>query len=149
MSRARNSLLFTTLGPSTSWVLWLDADIVESPPSLIQDLAAHNKPIIVPNCFQRYIDMKTRKRRERPYDFNSWQDSETAQKLAEGMGKDDILLEGYAQMATYRTLMAYMADEKADPNEEVPLDVLEARRYWLRQKYTGMALCFHLSHSII
>jgi len=122
MSRARNSLLFTTLGPSTSWVLWLDADIVESPPSLIQDLAAHNKPIIVPNCFQRYIDMKTRKRRERPYDFNSWQDSETAQKMAEGMGKDDILLEGYAQMATYRTLMAYMADEKADPNEEVPLD---------------------------
>lgn len=122
MSRARNSLLFTTLGPSTSWVLWLDADIVETPPSLIQDLAAHNKPIIVPNCFQRFIDSKTRRRAERPYDFNSWQDSETAQQLAAGMGKDDILLEGYAQMATYRTLMAYMADEKADPNQEVPLD---------------------------
>ena len=37
MSKARNSLLFTTLGPSTSWVLWLDSDIVETPPSLIQD----------------------------------------------------------------------------------------------------------------
>jgi mannan polymerase complexes MNN9 subunit len=122
MSRARNSLLFTTLGPSTSWVLWLDADIVETPPTLIQDLAAHNKPIIVPNCFQRFTDTKTRKLAERPYDFNSWQDSETAQKLAEGMGKDDILLEGYAQMATYRTLMAYMADNDGDPRQVVDLD---------------------------
>ncbi|KAN0122512.1 glycosyltransferase family 62 protein, partial [Hyaloscypha variabilis] len=122
MSRARNSLLFTTLGPSTSWVLWLDSDIVETPTTLIQDLAWHNKPIIVPNCFQRFTDPKTRKPAERPYDFNSWQDSDTAKKLAEGMGKDDILLEGYAQMATYRTLMAYMADEGGDPKQEIDLD---------------------------
>jgi mannan polymerase complexes MNN9 subunit len=122
MSRARNSLLFTTLGPSTSWVLWLDSDIIETPPTLIQDLAAHDKAIIVPNCFQRFTDPKTKTNTERPYDFNSWQDSETAQKLGEGMGPDDILLEGYAQMATYRTLMAYMATEGGDPKEEIPLD---------------------------
>lgn len=122
MSRARNSLLFTTLGPSTSWVLWLDADIVETPPSLIQDLAAHDKPIIVPNCFQRYVDPKTKELAERPYDFNSWQDSETAKQLGEAMGPDDILLEGYAEMATYRTLMAYMSDEGGDPKVEIPLD---------------------------
>ena len=30
----------------------------------------------------------------RPYDFNSWQDSPTAQGLAEKMGADEILLEG-------------------------------------------------------
>jgi mannan polymerase complexes MNN9 subunit len=122
MSRARNSLLFTTLGPSTSWVLWLDSDIVETPPTLIQDLAAHDKPIIVPNCFQRYIDPKTKQPAERPYDFNSWQDSETARKLGEGMGPDDILLEGYEQMATYRTLMAYLTADNGDPNQEIPLD---------------------------
>lgn len=122
MSRARNSLLFTTLGPSTSWVLWLDSDIIETPPTLIQDLAAHNKPIIVPNCFQRYMDPKTKQPAERPYDFNSWQDSETAQDLGKKMGPDDILLEGYAEMATYRTLMAYMEPESKDPKEEVPLD---------------------------
>ncbi len=63
MSKARNSLLFTTLGPSTSWVLWLDADIVETPPTLIQDLAAHNRPIIAPNCFQRYFNKDTQKPR--------------------------------------------------------------------------------------
>ncbi|KAL3424717.1 Mannan polymerase complex subunit MNN9 [Phlyctema vagabunda] len=122
MSRARNSLLFTTLGPSTSWVLWLDADVVESPPTLIQDLAAHDKAIIVPNCFQRFTDAKTKQLAERPYDFNSWQDSETAKKLGDNLGPDDILLEGYAEMATYRTLMAYMSDANGDPNQEVPLD---------------------------
>jgi mannan polymerase complexes MNN9 subunit len=122
MSRARNSLLFTTLGPSTSWVLWLDADIIETPPNLIQDLAAHDKPIIVPNCFQRYYDSEAKERKERPYDFNSWQDSETAQELAKQMGPDDILLEGYADMATFRTLMAYMAEDGADTNIEMPLD---------------------------
>ncbi|KAG9236912.1 Anp1-domain-containing protein [Amylocarpus encephaloides] len=122
MSKARNSLLFTTLGPSTSWVLWLDSDIVETPPTLIQDLASHNKEIIVPNCFQRFIDTKTKKWDERAYDFNSWQDSEEALKLGAEMGPDDILLEGYAGMATYRTLMAYMYKEGADIRQTVPLD---------------------------
>lgn len=121
MSRARNSLLFTTLGPSISWVLWLDADIVESPPTLIQDLASHDKPIIVPNCFQRFTDPQTKKIAERPYDFNSWIDSDPARELASKMGKDDILLEGYSQMATYRTLLAYLADD-GDIMQEVPLD---------------------------
>lgn len=32
MAKARNSLLFTTMGPTTSWVLWMDADVVETPP---------------------------------------------------------------------------------------------------------------------
>ena len=110
MARARNSLLFTTIGPHTSWVLWLDSDIVETPPTLIQDLASHDKPIIVPNCYQRYINTDINKLDIRPYDFNSWQDSDTAQELASQMGPEDILLEGYAEMPTYRTLMAYMAD---------------------------------------
>ena len=124
MSKARNSLLFTTMGPTTSWVLWLDSDIVETPPSLIQDLAAHNKPIIVPNCYQRYFDKTKHTMNVRPYDFNSWIDSTTAQNLGENMAKDDILMEGYAEMATYRTLMAYMADDTqhADPGREVELD---------------------------
>lgn len=122
MAKARNSLLFTTLGPSTSWVLWLDADIVESPPTLIQDLASHDKPVIVANCYQKYYDPETKKMAERPYDFNSWQDSETALKLAEQMGPDDILLEGYAELATYRTLMAYMSNPGSPKDLAVPLD---------------------------
>ncbi|KAE9967001.1 hypothetical protein EG328_008491 [Venturia inaequalis] len=124
MSKARNSLLFTTMGPTTSWILWLDADIVETPPSLIQDLASHNKPIIVPNCYQRYFNKDKNAMDVRPYDYNSWVDSTTAQQLAAKLGPDDILLEGYAEMATYRSLMAYMADEggNADVGKEVELD---------------------------
>lgn len=122
MAKARNSLLFTTLGPSTSWVLWLDSDIVESPPSLIQDLASHDKPLIVPNCFQRYFDKESNQMAERAYDFNSWQDSEVAQNIAAQMGPDEILLEGYAEMATYRALLAYMVTEDTDPDLELPLD---------------------------
>jgi mannan polymerase complexes MNN9 subunit len=122
MSRARNSLLFTTLGVDTSWVLWLDADIVETPRSLIQDLASHNKPLIVPNCYQRYIDPETGKPAERPYDFNSWQDSPTAQEIASKMDPDDVIFEGYREMATYRSLMAYMADPEDERHLEVALD---------------------------
>lgn len=109
MSKARNALLFTTLGPTTSWVLWLDADIVDFPPGLIQDMARHNKPIIVPNCFQKYPDPETGKLAERPYDYNSWVDSANAKELAAKMGPDDILLEGYKEMPTYRTLMALLS----------------------------------------
>lgn len=121
MAKARNSLLFTTLGPSVSWVLWLDADIIESPPDMIQDLAMHDKPIVVPNCFQKYLD-DDKALAQRPYDFNNWVDSPTALELGAKMGKDDILLEGYQDMATFRALMAYMYDDKADKHTEVELD---------------------------
>ncbi len=123
MSRARNSLLFTTIGPYTSWVLWLDSDIIETPPTLIQDLASHDKPVLVPNCFQRFSDDQG-KPDIRPYDYNSWQDSTAAAELASKMGPDEILLEGYADMATYRTLMAMTADksEGRDQRHEIPLD---------------------------
>lgn len=123
MARARNSLLFTTLGPSTSWVLWLDGDIVETPASLIQDLTYHDRPVIVPNCYQRFYNTEAKQMDMRPYDYNSWVDSETAAGLAEGMGPDEILLEGYAEIPTYRSLMAYMADRSnPDPKRVVQLD---------------------------
>ena len=122
MSKARNSLLFTTLGPSISWILWMDADVIETPPNLIQDLASHDKPIVAPNCFQRYWNAETRKMDERPYDFNNWQDSPQAQEIAAKMSPDDILLEGYQDMATWRALMAYMYDDGASQDMEVPLD---------------------------
>lgn len=124
MAKARNSLLFTTLGPNTSWILWLDGDIVETPPTLIQDLASFDRAIIVPNCFQRYTD-DSGKAGVRPYDYNSWRDSDMAKEMAKSMGPDEVLLEGYAEMATYRTLMAMLADkneERRDTRRIMPLD---------------------------
>lgn len=123
MSRARNSLVFTTLGPSTSWVLWLDADIVETPATLIDDLTRHNRPVVVPNCYQRYYNKDSKSMDVRPYDYNSWVDSETAQALAAEMDADEILLEGYNEMATYRTLMAHLANVRSpDPERIMELD---------------------------
>lgn len=124
MAKARNSLLFTTLGPTTSWVLWLDADIVETPASMIQDLALHDKPIIVPNCFQRFYNAEKKTMDARPYDFNSWVDSDQAKELAKKMDSDDILLEGYSEMVTYRTLMAYVPEkvENGELHTEIALD---------------------------
>jgi mannan polymerase complexes MNN9 subunit len=122
MAKARNSLLFTTMGPTTSWILWMDADVIEYPSTLIQDLAAYDVPIIAPNCFQRFYNNDKKAMDIRPYDFNNWIDSPTAKELAAKMGKDDILLEGYAEMPTYRSLMAMMYDSTADPGTKVKLD---------------------------
>ncbi|EED19720.1 alpha-1,6 mannosyltransferase subunit (Mnn9), putative [Talaromyces stipitatus ATCC 10500] len=125
MSRARNSLLFTTLGPSTSWVLWLDSDIVETPTTLIEDLTSHNKPVIVPNCYQRYFNSEAQKMDVRAYDYNSWVESDIALNLAAEMGPDDVLFEGYADIPTYRSLMVWMLPENSedlDPRAEVELD---------------------------
>ncbi|KAF8545496.1 Anp1-domain-containing protein [Trichophaea hybrida] len=123
MAQARNSLVFTTIGTETSWVLWLDADIVETPPTLIQDLAAHDKAIIVPNCYQRY--MKNGKPDIRAYDFNSWLDSPKALEMAAKMDRDhqdEVIFEGYREQATYRALMAYKMVPGGDVKAETPLD---------------------------
>lgn len=57
LGKVRNILLYSTLKPTHSWVYWRDADIVESPDSVIDDLIAHNKDIVVPNImYHRYRD---------------------------------------------------------------------------------------------
>lgn len=120
MSLARNSLVFTTIQSDTSWVLWLDSDVVETPATLIQDLTRHNKDVLVANCWQRYKEDGQVK--ERPYDYNSWVDSDVAQQIAQSMGSDEILLEGYSEMATYRLLMAHLRDDNGDTDLEMELD---------------------------
>jgi mannan polymerase complexes MNN9 subunit len=131
---ARNSLLLTTLAPHISWVLWLDADIIETPPTIIQDMTLHNKDIIVANAYQRYTDDQGNPS-IRPYDYNSWIDSEISLNLAKNMEEDDVLFEGnprplcarvkrkgYAEIATYRSLMALLYEPGGDIHEELRLD---------------------------
>ncbi|CAR28634.1 ZYRO0F08492p [Zygosaccharomyces rouxii] len=122
MASARNELLFSSLGPKTSWVLWLDADIVETPPNLIQDMTSHNKAVLSANVYQKYYDDQAKKVQIRPYDFNNWQESDTALELAKQMGDDEILVEGYGDLATYRALMAYFYDATGATNAEMNLD---------------------------
>lgn len=120
LATARNSLLFSALRPETSWVLHLDSDIVETPKTLLEDLTAQNKDIIVPNCFQRYEqDGETL---VRPYDYNSWHESQVALDMAAKMQPDEIILEGYAELATYRSLMAYEYQPGGDGMRTVQID---------------------------
>lgn len=122
MALARNSLVFSALGPYTSWVLWIDSDIVETPPTLIQDMVSHDKPVISANCYQRYYDEEKKEQGIRPYDYNNWVESEEGLKIAEGMSEDEIIVEGYAEIATYRALMAHFYDANGDVNAEMELD---------------------------
>lgn len=122
MALARNELLFSTLGPRTSWVLWLDADIVETPPNVIQDMTAHNKPVLAANVYQRFFDSEKNTKTIRPYDFNNWAESETGLEIASKMGDDEIIVEGYAEIATYRPLMAHFYEAGGDTAKLMDLD---------------------------
>ncbi|CEP23857.1 MNN9 [Cyberlindnera jadinii] len=122
MALARNSLLFSALGPYTSWVLWLDSDIVETPPTLVQDLVSHDKPVVSANCYQRYYNEEKKEQDIRPYDYDNWVESEQGLKMAEEMADDEIIVEGYAEMATYRVLMAHFYDSNGDQNTLMELD---------------------------
>lgn len=70
------------------------------------------------------MNPETKKLDIRPYDYNSWRESDTAHEMAAEMGPEDIILEGYAEMATYRTLMALLADTSDDRDQKrvMPLD---------------------------
>ena len=111
MAVARNSLVFSTISPSTAWCLWLD-----------QDLMRHDKPIVSANVFQRFHNPDTNKPDIRPYDFNNWVESEEGLKIAASLKEDEIIVEGYAEMATYRPLMAYYYGAKSDIHTEMALD---------------------------
>lgn len=120
MALARNSLLFSTIAPTTSWVFWLDADIVETPATILQDMILHRKPVLSANVYQRFI--KDGAPDIRPYDFNNWVESDEGLQLASSMKEDEIIIEGYSELATFRPLMAHFYDDKGDASVEMPLD---------------------------
>jgi mannan polymerase II complex ANP1 subunit len=59
---------------------------------------------------------------EQPYDLNSWQESETALALADTLDEDAVIVEGYAEYATWRPHLAYLRDPYGDPDVEMDLD---------------------------
>ncbi|KAK5103172.1 Mannan polymerase II complex anp1 subunit [Lithohypha guttulata] len=119
MARARNWLLSAALRPTHSWVYWRDADVETCPFTVIEDLMAHDKDVIVPNVWRPLPDWLGG---EQPYDLNSWQESETALGLAETLDEDAVIVEGYAEYATWRPHLAYLRDPYGDPDVEMELD---------------------------
>ncbi|KAB8270579.1 Anp1-domain-containing protein [Aspergillus minisclerotigenes] len=119
MAQARNWLLSATLRPTHSWVYWRDADVETAPFTIIEDLMRHDKDVIVPNVWRPLPDWLGG---EQPYDLNSWQESETALALAETLDEDAVIVEGYAEYATWRPHLAYLRDPYGDPDMEMELD---------------------------
>jgi len=65
IARARNHLLFHALD-NEQWVLWIDADLYDYPPDIIQRLIAVGKEIVQPHCVIEYGG--------RTFDQNAWSD---------------------------------------------------------------------------
>jgi mannan polymerase II complex ANP1 subunit len=59
---------------------------------------------------------------EQPYDLNSWQESDTALSLADTLDEDAVIVEGYAEYATWRPHLAYLRDPYGDPDMEMDID---------------------------
>ncbi|KAI0173340.1 glycosyltransferase family 62 protein [Hypoxylon sp. FL1284] len=119
MAQARNWLLSATLRPYHSWVYWRDVDVETAPFTILEDLMRHNKDVIVPNVWRPLPDWLGG---EQPYDLNSWQESETALALADTLDEDAVIVEGYAEYATWRPHLAYLRDPYGDPDMEMDID---------------------------
>ncbi|KAL9110150.1 MAG: hypothetical protein Q9227_005209 [Pyrenula ochraceoflavens] len=119
MAQARNWLLSASLRPYHSWVYWRDADVETAPFTILEDLMRHNKDVIVPNVWRPLPDWLGG---EQPYDLNSWQESDTALALADTLDEDAVIVEGYAEYATWRPHLAYLRDPYGDPDMEMEID---------------------------
>jgi peptide chain release factor subunit 1 len=65
LAKSRNQLLFHALDDE-DWVLWLDADVVEYPEDLIEQLLATGMDIVQPHCVLDYGG--------KTFDQNGWRD---------------------------------------------------------------------------
>lgn len=65
LAKSRNHLLFRALDDE-DWVLWLDVDVIEYPPDVIERLLATGKEIVQPNCVFDYGGPS--------FDLNAWRD---------------------------------------------------------------------------
>jgi hypothetical protein len=63
ISKSRNHLLFRALNDE-DWVLWIDVDVVDYPPNVIERLLATGKDIVHPHCVRTYGGPT--------FDLNAW-----------------------------------------------------------------------------
>lgn len=116
----RNTLLRKSLKPDHDWVYWRDVDVAESPTSILEDLVAHDKDVIVPNVWFR----RKQKGRllEGGYDYNSWQETSQSEAFKDRLDTEVIVFEGYSQFKTHRRHMAKIGDWRNSAAFEIPLD---------------------------
>lgn len=65
LAKSRNHLLFRSLRDE-DWVLWLDVDVIDYPPDMIETLLATGRDIVHPHCVVEYGG--------KTFDLNAWRD---------------------------------------------------------------------------
>ncbi|PIA16542.1 hypothetical protein COEREDRAFT_42615 [Coemansia reversa NRRL 1564] len=116
IARARN-YLWTRALENEQWVLWMDGDLEHYPTTILRDLMAYDKDIIVPNCLLRRGKINGRWD-EIVYDRNVWQETEKSRETIAKLDKDVFLLEGYKSLITHRRYL----DDFSENDTIVPLD---------------------------
>lgn len=119
MGRARNWLTANALKPYHSWVYWRDVDVELCPGSVIEDLMSIGYDVIVPNVWRPLPEFLGGKQ---GYDLNSWIESTDALNLAKKLEEDDVIVEGYAEYATWRFHLITAREAKGNPREVIDLD---------------------------
>jgi hypothetical protein len=64
LAKSRNHLLFHALDDE-DWVLWLDVDVIDYPPDILERLLAADRGIVQPHCVTE---------QGRTFDWNAWRD---------------------------------------------------------------------------
>lgn len=91
IAQVRNALLFAAL-QAERWILWIDSDVREIPPDVLDKLLASGKDIIVPSCmyrkFPKQLDV---------YDKNTWRETNSSRQFQKNLHDIDVVVEGYSQ----------------------------------------------------
>lgn len=65
LAKSRNHLLSRALGDE-EWVLWIDVDVVDSPPDIIEIFLATGHDLVHPHCLHEH--------RDETFDLNAWRE---------------------------------------------------------------------------
>ncbi|KAL8286953.1 hypothetical protein RQP46_003959 [Phenoliferia psychrophenolica] len=125
LGKARSVLLMSTLQGDHDWVLWLDSDVSEVPPTLFEDLlrlgntgvgiepTSHDydpefNDIVSPNICMR------REGKISGYDMNNWIETPESLKKKAKMSQDQLLVEGGP--SRFDTKRTHLTELRVPPN---------------------------------
>lgn len=119
LARARNHLLFRAL-EDEDWVLWLDVDVIEYPPDIIETLLAFGQEIVQPHCVIHYGGAT--------FDRNAWCDG-GRKHMCDLRGTPKVRLEGVGG-----TMLLVRADRHRDGLVFPPF-LYGLRSRWIRDPH--------------
>lgn len=104
MAIARNLLMRYALQQNEyDYILWIDCDIEEFPPDLVQQMLFAKSDVVAVSCLMQSPFYKVK------YDRNSWKETNVSLQVQNKLEPEALVLEGYR-----KTLRVYLPDLKAE-----------------------------------